>query len=132
MPMRYTYNDTTDQFTRINQYVEASATKGKKYTINPSWKTATHEAAVVLNPAVYTAEAVRPVTAAGGLSWSPQNYNGDWKWVTGLNNISDSASAVTTGTDPFQKMGRHYSEMMFAMKPVRPDDGIVIIFKRSE
>jgi hypothetical protein len=130
MPMRYTWSDGTKSFTRINQYVEGSATKGKKYTINPDWKAATHEAAVVLNPAVYTAEAVRPVTAAGGLSWSPQNYNGDWKWVTGLNNISDSSSAVTTGSDPFQKMGRHYSEMMFAMKPVRPDDGMVIIFKR--
>ena len=133
MPMRYTFNDTTDAYTRINQYVEADATKGKKYTINPSWKTATHEAAVVLNPNVYTAEAVRPVTAAGGLNWSPQNYNGDWKWVTGLNNISDAGVDVSTnGADPFQKLGRHFCEYMFAMKPVRPDDGVVIIFKRSE
>lgn len=130
MPMRYTYDSSTGAYTRINQYVESGATKGKKYAINSSWKTATHEAAVILNPAVYTAEAVRPVTAAGGLSWSPQNYNGEWKWVTGLNNISDSTTAVTAGTDPFQKMGRHFCEYMFAMKPVRPDDGMVIIFER--
>jgi hypothetical protein len=130
MPMRYDWNDTTKAFERVNQYVEADATKGKKYTINPDWKAATHEAAVVLNPSVYTAEAVRPVTSAGGLSWSPQNYNGDWKWVTGLNNISDSTTAVTTGTDPFQKLGRHFCEYMYAMKPVRPDDGMVIIFTR--
>jgi hypothetical protein len=128
--MRYTYDSSTGAYTRINQYVESGATKGKKYAINSSWKTATHEAAVILNPAVYTAEAVRPVTAAGGLSWSPQNYNGEWKWVTGLNNISDSTTAVTAGTDPFQKMGRHFCEYMFAMKPVRPDDGMVIIFER--
>jgi len=130
MPMRFNWDDTADGFVRVNQYTESAATKGKKYAINSAWKTATHEAAIVLNPAVFTAEAVRPVTAAGGLSWSPQNYNGDWKWVTGLNNISDSTTAVTTGTDPFQKMGRHFCEYMFAMKPVRPDDGVVIIFTR--
>jgi len=130
MPMRFNWDDSADGFVRVNQYVEGSATKGKKYTINPAWKTATHEAAVVLNPAVFTAEAVRPVTAAGGLNWNPQNYNGEWKWVTGLNNISDSTTAVTTGTDPFQKLGRHFCEYMFAMRPVRPDDGVVIIFTR--
>lgn len=132
MPMRYTHNDTLDTFVRVNQYTQADATKGKKYTINSAWKTAPYEAAVILNPAVYTAEAVRPVTNAGGLSWNPQDYNGNWKWVTGLNNISDSTTAITSGTDPFQKLGRHYSEFMFAMRPVRPDDGMVIIFKRSE
>lgn len=131
MPMRYTWDDTNDKFVRVNQYTEGTAGGGgKKYTINSAWKTATHEAAVVLNPAVYTAEAVRPVTNAGGLNWNPQDYNGNWKWVTGLNNISDSTTAITTGTDPFQKLGRHYCEYMFAMKPVRPDDGMVIIFKR--
>ena len=118
-------------YKRQNQYVESDATKGKKYTINPDWKTATHEAAVILNPAVYTAEIVRPVTSSGGLSWSPQNYTGDWKWVTGLNNISDAGADVSTaGTDPFQKLGRHFCEYMYAMKPVRPDDGMVIIFTR--
>ena len=133
MPMRY--NETSSGngvYERVNQYVESSATKGKKYTINPNWKSATHEAAIILNPSVYTAEAVRPVTSAAGLNWSPQDYSGNWKWVTGLNNISDSTTAITTGTDPFEKLGRHYCEYMFAMKPVRPDDGMVVIFKRSE
>ena len=131
MPMRYTWNDTTDAFERVNQYEEAVTNGGgKKFQIRSEWKNATHEAAVVLNPAVYTAEAVRPVTNAGGLNWNPQDYNGNWQWVTGLNNISDSTSAITTGTDPFQKLGRHYCEYMFAMKPVRPDDGMIIIFKR--
>ena len=130
MPMRFNWDDSADGFVRVNQYAEADATKGKKYSVNSAWKTATHEAAIVLNPAVFTAEAVRPVTAAAGLSWNPQDYNGEWKWVTGLNNISDSTTAVTTGTDPFQKLGRHFCEYMFAMKPVRPDDGVVIIFTR--
>ena len=131
MPMRYTWDDTAKQFERVNQYEEATANGGgKKFQIRSEWKNATHEAAVVLNPAVYTAEAVRPVTNAGGLNWNPQDYNGNWQWVTGLNNISDSSSAVVTGTDPFQKLGRHYCEYMFAMKPVRPDDGMIIIFKR--
>ena len=131
MPMRFNWDDSADGFVRVNQYAEADATKGKKYSVNSAWKTATHEAAGVLNPAVFTAEAVRPVTAAGGLSWDPQNYNGEWKWVTGLNNISDAGVDVSTnGSDPFQKLGRHFCEYKFAMKPVRPDDRVVIIFTR--
>ena len=55
-PLRFTHDGTN--FVRVNQYTEASATKGKKYSINPNWRTATHEAAIVLNPNVLTSEAV--------------------------------------------------------------------------
>lgn len=122
-PMRFT--ETGGAYTRIHQYVEASATKGKKYTINPAWRTATHEAAIVLNPNVITAEIVAP--QGYGLDFDPQNYGGDWQWVTGGDRIN---AFTSTGNDPTNELARHFATYMSAFRPVRPQDGAVILFTR--
>ena len=66
-PVRFT--ESSGVYTRVNQYVVGdannggAASKGKKYNINPAWRTATHEAAFVINPSVLTTEIVAlPVT----------------------------------------------------------------------
>lgn len=125
MPMRFT--ESGGVYTRIDQWTESAATKGKKYAINSAWKTATHEAAIVLNPAVMTAEIVKP--EGYGLSFDAKNYSGDWKWVTGGDKIG--SATATSGNDPLEKLARHYATYMSAFRPVRPEDGCMIIFDRD-
>ena len=127
---RFAHDGTN--YTRVHQYVAKTgsdaATKGTGYELNPSWKTADYEAAIILNPSVMRTEVVPPVSSAGGVNFDPVSYNGDWQWVLGGNNICDNASA---GADPLKKLGRHYAEYMAAFAPVRPEDGMTVIFKRT-
>lgn len=116
------------KYVRVAQFTQADATKGKKHVINSAWKTADYEAAIVLNPSVMTTEVVAPSSGAGGVNFDPVSYNGDWQWVAGGNNICDNATA---GADPLKRLGRHYAEYMAAFRPVRPEDGMTIIFKRT-
>ena len=125
MPQRFTYDTVTGKYVRVNQYLEASATKGKKYTINSAWRTATHEAAIVLNPNVMTVEVVKPQNY--GPSFDPKNYAGEWSWVQG----GDKIGATAIGGDPQSKLGRHYATYMAAFRPVRPEDGATLLFKRA-
>ena len=128
-PLRFNYdasaNSGSGGFVQVNQYTEGSATKGKKYTINSAWRTATHEAAIVLNPNVLTTEIVTP--AGYGLDFDPENYGGEWSWITG----GDRIGATTVGSDPQETLGRHFAKYMAAFRPVRPQDGAVILFDRD-
>ena len=128
-PLRFNYdasaNSGSGGFVQVNQYTEGSATKGKKYTINSAWRTATHEAAIVLNPNVLTTEIVTP--ASYGLDFDPENYGGEWSWITG----GDRIGATTVGSDPQETLGRHFAKYMAAFRPVRPQDGAVILFDRD-
>tara|TARA_Y100001973_G_scaffold12997_1_gene18145 strand:+ start:496 stop:1680 length:1185 start_codon:yes stop_codon:yes gene_type:complete len=127
-PVRFT--ESGGVYTRVNQYVEGTssnggaATKGKKYNINPDWRTATHEAAFVINPSVLTTEIVAP--AGYGLDFDAVNYGGEWDWITG----GDKIGAVAAGADPQETLGRHFAKYMAAFRPVRPQDGAVILFAR--
>ena len=122
-PARYSRN-VDGTFDRINTYVESDATKGKQSTVNPAWKTAVYEAAVVLNPSVMTCEVVKPTSSAGGLSWNAQNYTGEWQFVVG------GEKWEATCADPLGKLGRHFCEMVAAIRPENPTHGMTIIFKR--
>ena len=128
-PLRFNYdasaNSGSGGFVQVNQYTESDATKGKKYTINSAWRTATHEAAIVLNPNVLTTEIVTP--AGYGLDFDPVNYGGEWDWITG----GDKIGAVAAGADPQATLGRHFAKYMAAFRPVRPQDGAVILFDRD-
>ena len=127
-PPRFTYDSGTGAYTRVNTYVMNSATKGKKAVINPAYVTAPYEAAIVLNPNVFTSEIVPPVNAAGGVSWSPTTYMGEWQWVTGGNKIQASGADCL---DPLDKLGRHFAEFKHAARPEFPTYGMTLIFKRA-
>ena len=36
-----------------------------------------------MNPWVYTEEVLKPVNAAPGMKWKPQDYFGEWQFITG-------------------------------------------------
>jgi len=107
------------------------ATKGYASIINPNWQAAAYEGARVLSPWVYHEETFRPINAVGNAKWTPKNYMGEWQFVTGndalINTTADSCAGVT---DPLHKMGRHFAEYKHAAKPIFPEYGRLLIFKR--
>jgi len=127
-PPRFTFNASTHKYERVATYLMSSATKGKKAVLNSSYVTAPYEAAIVLNPNVYTSEIVPPVNAAGGVSWNPTSYMGEWKWVTGGSKIQSPANDCV---DPLDKLGRHFAEFKHAPRPEFPNYGMTLIFKRA-
>lgn len=125
-PPRYTHNGT--DYVRVDTWVMNNGTKGKVAAINPAWQAAPYEAAIVLHPMVMTEEIVKPVNAAAGLNWIPKNYFGEWMFVTGGREITDPS--VGDCFDPTKKLGRHFAEYKHAIKPIFPEFGRYIIFKR--
>lgn len=101
-----------------------NTTQGKKARIRAAWKTAEYEAAIVLLPSVFEAEIVTPKNAAGFASFNPTSYFGEWSWVVGAHRLGLDCN------DPLEKLGQHFCEFKYAPKPLFPEHGKVIIFKR--
>ena len=126
-PPRYNY--LAGNWIRIPTWIMPTvaphASKGAVAVINPQWQSAAYEVAIVLTPWVFHCENVRPVNSAAGLSWDPKNYMGEWQFITGGNEIDDSACY-----DPTKKLGRHFAEYKHAARPIFPEFGQAIMFRR--
>lgn len=110
----------------------ADASKGRVAVVNPDWRDAsiaTHEGAIVFNPWVMTEEVLQPVNASPGAVWTPQNYFGEWRFVTG-NDALLGFDSCTGVADPTHKLGRNFAEYRHALKPIYPIFGRLIVFKR--
>jgi hypothetical protein len=109
-----------------------NATKGKVAVINPDWRNpavAAYESAEVLNPWVMTEEVLMPQNSLPGAKLKPQNYYGEWTYVTGNDALIGFADCAGK-TDPTHKYGRHFAEYKHALKAMFPMYGRMIIFKR--
>ncbi len=122
-PPRYNWDGT--KFIRVNTWLMPNGTKGQKAIINPEWEAADFEGARVLSPWVFHDEIIRPVNSAAGLNWTEKNYMGNWIFVVGGDNIS-----TTKCFDPLNKLGAHFAEYHHAPRPIFPEYGRLIIFKR--
>jgi hypothetical protein len=110
----------------------ADATKGRVAVINPDWQNpniAAWEAAIVLSPWVFREELLRPMNSAPGMKWQAQNYMGEWEFVTG-NDALLGFDDCTGVQDPRHKLGRHFAEYRHAAKPIFPEYGRMIVFRR--
>ena len=87
------------------------------------------EGAILLTPWVMTEEILQPVNAASGMKWDPQDYYGEWKFVTG-NDAFLGMDSCTGIADPLHEMGRHFAQYKHACKPIFPDYGRVFLFRR--
>jgi hypothetical protein len=120
---------------RVPVWLSAAAGSGEKgqiVSVNPDWRDpalANYEAATVLNPWVMTEEVLQPVNSAPGMKWNPQNYFGEWMFVTG-NDALLGMDACTGIQDPLHKQGRHFAEYRHALKPIFPLYGRVFLFAR--
>lgn len=119
------YNFIAGNYVRIPTWIMPAKTGGNGAEINPSWRSAAFEAAFVLNPWVFHSEIVQPVNSAAGLSWSPKNYMGEWRFEVGGREIDDAACY-----DPTKKLARHFAEFKHAARPIFPQYGAMIIFRR--
>lgn len=108
LPPRYT--ESNGVYTEVEPFTnDATASKGTVQTINPAWRNAPYEAALVLSPDLFTSEIVKPMN--GGLSFDPRSYMGDWKFVTG------AFKWDTDCVDPTEQRGRHFAQFLHAAKP---------------
>lgn len=122
--------------TRVPRYIMSTsstdATKGQVAIVNPEYDNANiagWEGAIVLSPWVFHEEVLQPVNAAPGMKWTPQNYFGEWRFVTG-NDALLGFSGCTGVSDPVHKLGRHFAEYRHAAKPIFPDFGRLIVYQR--
>jgi hypothetical protein len=88
---------------------------------NSSYDTADYEAAYVLHEEVMEALIPSPNISAGGVSFNPVNYRGDFKWL----NIPDEV------INPDGTIGFFRGVLASASKPIKPEFGYVILFKRT-
>lgn len=123
-------------FTRIPTWVMSTnaddASKGRVAIVNPDWRDpeiANVEGAIVWNPWVMTEEVLMPVNSLPGANLKPQNYFGEWKFVTG-NDALLGFDGCTGISDPTHKQGRHFAEYRHACKPIFPTYGRLILFAR--
>jgi len=135
-PPRWGLNDTTNTFYRVPTWIMSTAStdasKGQVAIINPDWRNpsiAGYEAAIILSPWVFTEEILRPVNAAPGMKLKPQNYTGVWQFITG-NDALLGFPGCSGIQDPTHKQGRHFAEYRHAAKPIFPNYGRTVLFKR--
>lgn len=106
-------------------------TKGKSPEVNTNWEDARYEGARVLTPWVMNEQIIRPFGDIGNMRWGPQNYSGEWAFVTGNDALlADDLTGCTGTGDPLHKKGRHFAEYRHAVEPVFPQYGRGFIFDR--
>lgn len=109
----YTFIEPFVDSASANAYGPPIATKGKYAAANKLWRDATIGAALVISPDVYTSEIVPAPNGAGGLTFPPQTYMGDFRWITGAYKFNESNCL----DDPIEDKGRHFAELMHAPSP---------------
>ena len=121
-PPRFTYDGAA--YVRVNTFEDTAGTKGFVSTVTSAYQAAPYEAAIVLNPHVFTSEIVQPVNSVGSTRWNPTNHMGEWQFVTGAFRWD------TDCVDPLEKYGRHFAQFRHAPRPEFPEYGIILIYKR--
>ena len=86
-----------------------------------NYDSAGYEAAYVIHPDVMQSQIPSPLSGAGGVSFDPTNYKGDFKWL----NIPDVEK------NPDGNIGFFRGVLASASKPIKTDFGFVILFKRD-
>ena len=136
----------TDVWVRIPDHTNSQAsidvTLGYASVVNGCWMDSTvtvtggssvnvmqMETCAVLNPLVLTEHVLLPVNSMPGMTLHPQNYMGEWRFVTG-NDAFIGINGCAGITDPLHKQGRHFGEYRHAMEPVHPIFGRVIGYRR--
>lgn len=126
-PPRWSWSGNS--YTRVNHWIMPAKSKGYGAEENPDYlspQTAPYEGAIVLNPWVFHSELISPASMPAGLKFDALNYFGEWQLRTGGREISDDPTCY----DPLKKLARHFAEYKHAPRPIFPNFGRLIIFKR--
>jgi hypothetical protein len=90
-------------------------------TPNPSYESASIEAAYVLHPEVCEALIPNPMTGGNGISFNPVNYRGKFDWKNIVNEL----------TNPDGTIGFFRGVLASATKPIKTEFGYTLLFKRD-
>jgi hypothetical protein len=119
-PRRFTCSGGT--YTEVAPFTSENKTILTGGELSAAYQNAPYEEAVVFNRELMTHMVPKPISnPGGGTSFDPVSYTGEWRWV----NLADQ-----DGTNVFNSMGRFYGRMFVAPKPVRPELGVSIVFRR--
>lgn len=110
------------------EMTDTIATKGEGAEVTDEWRYADYEGAIVLSPWVMHEQILQPINSVAGARFSPVNYMGDWIFATGTDALNSADCA--TNVDPFHDYGRHFAQYWHANKPIHPEYGRLIVFKR--
>ena len=113
---RYTYSDTQDTLLKVEPFTVT----GGVVVPNPSYETATYEAAYVLVDNVMESVIPQPITSAAGMTFDPVNYKGDFKWT----------NIPSVDKNPDGTIGNFRGIMASASKPIKTQFGYVVLFNR--
>jgi hypothetical protein len=108
-------------YVEVPVWVSSLATIGNKQEINPAWKNATYEEAIVYHPDNYRSLAVNNVkNPAPGWEFQGRNYMGNFEWVNEYHRTCN----------PDRNIGFFRAVFADAAKPLNPQAGNVIMYKR--
>lgn len=121
-PPRFRVYDTTnDKLIRVYPFKKETTTKGTAYNINSAYETAEYELSYIYHQDVFRSVVPGPVNTANKMSFNPQNYRGEFKWV----NILDRA------TNPDGNVGYFRGVLANGARAIFPQYGYAILHKRS-
>ena len=130
-PARFKRNAGDTGYDRVSEHSAGSPTAGTSTKLSEEYigkdisdGDGVYEAAIALTPSVMK-RLVVPSQVPGGLAFSPENYSGDWQFITGAYKNDDSCA------DPLELYGRHYGQYEMAFEPVFGDHGATLLFKRD-
>jgi hypothetical protein len=90
-------------------------------TDSSAYESAPYELAFIMHPEVLESQVPTSFSGSNGLTFSPLNYRGDFKWTNILNEI----------TNPDGTIGFFRGILASATKPIKTDYGYAILFKRD-
>lgn len=113
------YKDGAEgDLTRVEPYKVADGIT----SINSEYDSADYEVAYVLHPSVYEAQIPAPFGGSNGMSFSPVDYSGDFKWT----------NILSEATNPDGTIGFFRGILAAASKPIKTELGYAIIYKRTD
>ena len=114
---RYDIGGVDDYLDRQLPYTAS----GGIITPNTAYETAPVELAYIIHPEVFEAQIPAPLSGAGGLSFDPVTYKGDFKWT----NIPDAT------INPDKTIGFFRGILASASKPIKTKFGYTIAIARK-
>ena len=108
--------------------LSSPATQSQATASGSNTGTSMYEGAVTLHPMVMTEEVLIPVNSMPGMKLNPQNYYGEWTFVTG-NDAALGMDGCTGIADPTKAQGRHFGQYRHAFNPIHPEFARLILYR---